>query len=209
MKVENNSLLNIIPKLTKKQQNELVEKIYTKISDIHTEKKEGNWLNEFSSIINLSLFDHGLSKKVGLKDYILIDYLKNNLYQLKGRAISKLIRNSSLLEIEVRDGLEVNIIASDKYGDKILDYVELNVIAYYYPELADKLLNKLIQKNSRTKFLKLYSIYSAKYIIDLILAKENFKDEEEIEFYDNLINFIIDSFEDFTSYKPSWYKGYK
>lgn len=204
MKLEDSNIIKIISNLSDSEQDILIENIYQVVDKIHDEKLQEDWLDMYNVEINLSLFNHGLIKSSGLKDYILSDYLQNNAFFIKDRKISRLIKNSSILDIKIYDDLNVEVSKSEKFGDKILDYLDLNIIAFYNEKFAKKLMNRLINTNHKLRFLKLFSIYSSKYLIDLIVEKDKIENEEEIEKYNEIIEYIIDSFDDFTNYIPKW-----
>ena len=95
MKLEDSNIIKIISNLSDSEQDILIENIYQVVDKIHDEKLQEDWLDMYNVEINLSLFNHGLIKSSGLKDYILSDYLQNNAFFIKDRKISRLIKNSS------------------------------------------------------------------------------------------------------------------
>lgn len=204
--LKQNNFLKKIQDLSSEDTSELSNSIYNQLVKIHKNKNyEDNWLEEFTIDLNLSLYNHGLTKKHGLNDYILIDYLNLNNHLLKNRSKSLLIKNSSIIDGRLNDNL-VEFQNSDKYGDWIIDYTDLNLIAYFNEDLANQIINKVLENNNSIKFYKLFTFYTAKYTIDLINERDKIKEKQDKEFYDEIINYIFDSYEDFTITKANWIK---
>lgn len=204
-----NKFLEKMNKLTDEEENILAKNISSLLLEIHSEKISNvNWEQEFTDEMNLSLFKHGLIKNQGLKDYVLIDFLNSNTFLLKDRSVSRLIKDNSIFNLKINDDLSLSYELDKKFGDKILDLVDLNSLAYYNPRLAKKIfLSKSKNINSK-KTYKLFTYYSAKYTIDLIVEKSKVNPENEdlLLEYQEVIDFIFDSYEDFTIYRPKWLK---
>lgn len=202
-----NNFLEKINILNNEEETILAKNISSLLLTIHEVKDSTvNWKQEFTDEKNLSLFKHGLIKNHGLKDYVLIDFLNSNTFLLKDRSVSRLIKGNSLFNLVINDDLSLNYEIDEKLGDKIIDLVELNTIAYYKPSLAKKIFEAKFKKISSKKTYKLFTYYCAKYTIDLIIEKSkvNPKQEELLLEYQQIIDFIFDSYEDFTIYKPKW-----
>lgn len=200
-----NSFLQRVKNLDNLEIEKLSNNLVDKLNRVHKEKdKTINWKEDYIVDSNLSLYNHGLTRNHGLKDYILIDYINNNYYLLKDRMASRLIDDSSILKTNIKEDLTISLNPSEKFGDRLVDYLDLNIIAYYNRKIASNIIKKLEKNDNSVKFYKLFSYYSAKYLIDLINHKNTLKSKEEKEPMQELIDFIFDSFEDFTINKPLW-----
>ena len=203
-KLIHNNFLEYIKNLDKDSSIELAESIFYKIKYIHSfTDSELNWRERFESDLNLSLYKNGLNKSYGPKDYILIDKLNKDKFIINERVSSKFIQDNSILNIDIIDDT-VFINESDFFGDRLLDYLDLNIIAYYNIAFANKMISLAYENEEKYKFYRLFSYYSAKYLLDLIIFKNKLKNTEEIEEYEEIINFIYESFLDFTTDKPLW-----
>lgn len=203
-----NEFLRKIKNITKEEEDILAKNISSSLLDLHSSKNyDINWQEEYIVDINLSLYQHGLLKDQGLKDYVLVDYLNSNTFLLKDRATSKLIEDNSLLKLDIDDDLNVQYKTSDKYGDKIIDLLDLNIIAFYNSNLARKIFEYKFDKNDSRRIYKLFVFYTAKYTIDLIVEKNKIRNEDELLIYNDIIDFIFDSYEDFTLFIPKWLKS--
>lgn len=199
------NFLKKIKKLNGEDIDSLSDNICQILSDTHNEKNlDINCLKEFTIAKNYSLYRHGLIKKHGLKDYILVDYLNENIHLLKDRTASRLIKNSSILNFDFDDKFNISYEKSNSFADKIIDYLDLNVVAFVNKDLANAILQKLNKDKYNIKFYKLFTYYTAKYIIDLIDDMSELKSKEDKEEIKSLIEFIFDSYEDFTLIKPKW-----
>lgn len=202
-----NDFLEKINKLSNEEETILAKNISSLLLEVHEVKDSTvNWKQEFTDEINLSLFKHGLIKSQGLKDYVLIDLLNSNTFLLKDRSVSRLIKGNSLFNLVINDDLSLNYEIDEKLGDKIIDLLELNTLAYYKPSLAKNIFEAKFENLGTKKIYKLFTYYSAKYTIDLIVEKSkvNSDDEDLLLEYQEIIDFIFDSYEDFTVYKPKW-----
>lgn len=202
-----NDFLKKINNLTNEEEIILTKNISSLLLEVHEVKDSTvNWKQEFTDEINLSLFKHGLMKNQGLKDYVLIDLLNSNTFLLKDRSVSRLIKGNSLFNLIINDDLTLNYEIDEKLGDKIIDLVELNTLAYYKPSLAKKIFEAKFKNLNSKKIYKLFTYYSAKYTIDLIVEKSkvNSSDEDLLLEYQEIIDFIFNSYEDFTRYNPKW-----
>lgn len=203
-----NEFLRKIKNITKEEEDILAKNISSSLLDLHSSKNyDINWQEEYIVDINLSLYQHGLLKDQGLKDYVLVDYLNSNTFLLKDRATSKLIEDNSLLKLDIDDDLNVQYTTSDKYGDKIIDLLDLNIIAFYNSNLARKIFEYKFDKNDSRRIYKLFVFYTAKYTIDLIVEKNKIRNEDELLIYNDIIDFIFDSYDDFTLFIPKWLKS--
>lgn len=203
-----NEFLRKIKNITKEEEDILAKNISSSLLDLHSSKNyDINWQEEYIVDINLSLYQHGLLKDQGLKDYVLVDYLNSNTFLLKDRATSKLIEDNSLLKLDIDDDLNVQYKTSDKYGDKIIDLLDLNIIAFYNSNLARKIFEYKFDKNDSRRIYKLFVFYTAKYTIDLIVEKNKIRNEDELLIYNDIIDFIFDSYDDFTLFIPKWLKS--
>ncbi len=202
-----NVFLEKINKLSDEEEIILAQNISSLLLEIHGVRSSSvNWKQEFTDEMNLSLFKHGLIKRQGLKDYVLIDLLKLNTFLLKDRSVSRLIKGNSLFNLVINDDLTLKYEIDEKFGDKIIDLVELNVLAYYRPSLAKKIFDASFEDFNSKKIYKLFAYYCAKFTIDLIIEKSKINPrQKELHLeYQEIIDFIFDSYEDFTIYKPKW-----
>ena len=199
------NFLKKINKLKGEEIDRLSDNICQSLSDIHIEKDlDINWIDEYIIDKNYSLYRHGLIRKQGLKDYILIDYINENIHLLKDRIASRSIKDSSIIASDFDDNFNISFEKSDIFSDKIIDYLDLNIIAYVNKDLAKAIMNKLNNNKFNIKFYKLFTYYTAKYTIDLIDDMSELKNKEDRGEYETIIEFIFDSFEDFTIIKPKW-----
>ncbi|EHR33926.1 hypothetical protein ACWOAQ_02060 [Helcococcus kunzii] len=202
----NYNFIEKLLRLNEIEKNKLIDNLFFEIEKIHSEKSnENNWINTYQTELNLSLYKHGLIRKPGLEDYIITDYIKNNLYILKNRELSRIILDNSLLKIKILDN-GIDIKSGDKFEDKIRDYVDLNIIAFYDAKFSSDLLNKVIDNNNKNKFLKIFSIYTAHFYLDLLIQKNRIKDKDKILKIEEMLEFIFDSYDQFTNYIPKWLK---
>lgn len=200
-----NNFLKRIKNLNGKEIERLSDNICQSLSDIHIEKDSDiNWMDEYIIDKNYSLYRHGLIRKQGLKDYILIDYINENIHLLKDRIASRSIKDSFIIATDFDDNFNISFEKSDKFSDKIIDYLDLNIIAYVNKDLAKLLINKINDNKFNIKFYKLFTYYTAKYTIDLIDDMSELKNKEDRDVYESIIEFIFDSYDDFTLIKPKW-----
>ncbi|WP_297377371.1 hypothetical protein [uncultured Helcococcus sp.] len=199
------NFLKKIKNLNGEEIDRLSDNICQSLSDIHIEKDSDiNWMDEYIIDKNYSLYRHGLIKKQGLKDYILIDYINENIHLLKDRIVSRSIKDSSIIASDFDDNFNISFEKSDKFSDKIVDYLDLNIIAYVNKDLAKVLVNKINDNKFNIKFYKLFTYYTAKFTIDLIDGMSELNNKEDKEKYEAIIEFIFDSYDDFTLIKPKW-----
>ena len=199
------NFLKKIKNLNGEEIDRLADNICQSLSDIHIVKDSDiTWMDKYIIDKNYSLYRHGLIKKQGLKDYILIDYINENIHLLMDRIVSRSIKNSSIIASDFDDNFNISFEKSDIFSDKIIDYLDLNIIAYVNKDLAKAIMNKLNNNKFNIKFYKLFTYYTAKYTIDLIDDMSELKNKEDREEYETIIEFIFDSFEDFTIIKPKW-----
>lgn len=204
-----NLFIDRLKKLNRDEKEILAKNIYSKMHEIHKIKDyDINWEEVYQEEVNLTLYKNGLirspkNKQLILKEYILTDFIKENFYYVKDRSVSKVIDDNSILRIEILDDLEVNIVESDRYTDKILDYICLNVIAYFDKEFANIFVNNMTLK-SNMKFFKVLSLYTAKYCLDLLVLISNSNNEDDCQSMAEVVDFIFESYDDFTRYMPKW-----
>lgn len=202
-KLIQNNFLKHIENMDLASSENLANEIYHKIHFIHDDESSNDWFEKFENELNLSLYKNGLSKKFGPKDYILVDKLNREKFIVKDRKSSRMIKNNSIIEIQFLDSHPL-VVESSVYGDKIYDYLDLNIIAYYNKNFAKKFTTLIYNSGEELRFFKLFSYYTAKYLLDIIIFKNNLKDPDEVEKFDDIINFIYDSYQDFTIEKPKW-----
>lgn len=207
MNLNYKNFIENLSKLNNDDKRNLAENIVNKIESIHLKKSEkNNWIDLYQTDVNLSMYEHGLIRRAGLKDYILTDYIKNNIYYVKDRGLSKTIINNSIFDIDISDIQNINLLESEKYKDWIMDFVELNVISYFDKEFANYIISKFIKFEDKNKFYKILSLYSAHYCLDmLVYLNKNTKDKEDkLEELVEISNYIFEIYEDFTIHKPKW-----
>ncbi|NLW52605.1 MAG: hypothetical protein GXY87_04485 [Tissierellia bacterium] len=160
---------------------------------------------EFNDLVNLYLYEHGLLETIGLKDYILVDFIDRNRFLIKDRKSTGIMFGSTILDLDINDDFGVVDFETVSFGDYIEDFVALHSISKANPKLASMILNKYITVKDR-KFFRLLAFYTAVFTIHLISKKEKHNNEIKKQKLEDLINYIYEVYEDFTVDVPLWYK---
>lgn len=204
MKSNYNKYFDKLNKLDNIEKKEYINNLREYFLDCHNITSEGSWYDQFLVDVNYSMYQHGLIKNQGYKNYLIVDYLKENLYICKNRKMYRLIENSSIIELGFNENLMIEKSFSFEYGDFVKDYVDLNLIAFNDKYLAKEIIKTFDLNFKNLTFAKLFKLYTTKYLIDILIQKEKIKDEEILERYDEFINFIYTEYDDFTRNIPYW-----
>lgn len=204
MKLNYNKYFDKLNKLNSNEKKIYINNLREYFLDCHNITSDGSWYDKFLIDVNYSMFQHGLIRNQGYRDYLVIDYLKENLYLCEDREMYRLIENSSFIELGFNESLNIEKPFSNEYGDFVKDYVDLNLIAFYDKELARAIVKTMGLNFRNITFAKLFKIYTAKFMVDILVQKDKIKDEETLLIYNNFIDFIYEEYEDFTKYKPNW-----
>lgn len=147
-----------------------------------------DWNSYVVTSVNLLLYRHGLIEYKDDKDYILIDYLKENSYLTKNTTNNLLYNNLSDKNIRVyeNDKLDIRGLKKLNYGDGISDFVEINRIAINYPDFSRGCIYGYKEgKSLPRKFFKLlifYQVYAIlKSLLDIRENKKSYLSLEETE----------------------------
>lgn len=203
---ENIRLMDLIEDLGEEEKNELVEKIVAKLKDKHHLLDDDSWLEAYNNKISLVLYNHGLSSATGLKDYILVDFIEANNFLLNDRDSFK-IYNLKLENIYLE---ERNVVFKtrdkNESGDYIMDFLFLHDLARIDEDFATNLLKKYFDGEPGRKFFRLLSFYTAVSSLDLITKYNSIIDPLEKEKLGEKINYLFETYEDFSEEYPLWYK---
>jgi hypothetical protein len=179
-------------------------KILKKIHFIDLKDKKDDWYKLVTTKLNYLLYRHGLNDYKDDNDYILIDYLNQNLYICKNTSNNLLFSSLDYKNIRVYDGGKLDIRGLKKIstGDGTSDFIKVNKIALDYPEFARGVMKGYHQdKTISRKFYRLLAFYQAyailKSLVDMREKKDAYLSEDEIEK-------IMQMYDDFSSTKPNW-----
>lgn len=163
-----------------------------------------DWNSYVVTSVNLLLYRHGLIEYKDDKDYILIDYLKENSYLTKNTTNNLLYNNLSDKNIRVyeNDKLDIRGLKKLNYGDGISDFVEINRIAINYPDFSRGCIYGYKEgKSLPRKFFRLlifYQVYAIlKSLLDIRENKKSYLSLEETEE-------IIKMYDEFSVIYPEW-----
>lgn len=202
------SLKDFLNSTTKEESYKIGFKFGDILKNLHLKKvrdyNHGDWYKNIQTKLNLLLYRQGLNKNNDLNDYILIDYLNDNLYICQNTSSNILYQNLSDKNIRVYDYKELDIrgLKEIKIGDGVSDFVSINKIAIDHPDFARGVLNSYHEGElvSR-KFYRLLSFYQAfvilKSLIDIREKKKSYLNEDQIKQ-------ILDFYSDFSEIVPSW-----
>ncbi|MDO5026309.1 MAG: hypothetical protein Q4E50_00595 [Tissierellia bacterium] len=169
-------------------------------------KKQENLSEDFVDITNLFLFEHGLLENTGLKDYVLVDFLKTNAYLVKGIKLPTDIFSSSILELSYDDDLSISNLDANKFFDIFKEFVAINAISRSNPHLCNLVLEMTDKEMVDRKFFRILSYYSAVYCLHLRIDIENEKNEYRKMELNEKLDYMFDIYEDFTQTIPNWVK---
>lgn len=202
------SLKDFLNSSTKEESYKIGFKFGDILKNLHLKKvrdyNHGDWYKNIQTKLNLLLYRQGLNKNNDLNDYILIDYLNDNLYICQNTSPNILYQNLSDKNIRVYDYKELDIrgLKEIKIGDGVSDFVSINKIAIDHPDFARGVFHSYHEGElvSR-KFYRLLSFYQAfvilKSLIDIREKKKSYLNEDQIKQ-------ILDFYSDFSEIVPSW-----
>lgn len=165
--------------------------------------KTDYWYNNVQTKVNLLLYRHGLQDEANDRDYILIDYLNENMYLTKNTSTNILYTNLNDKNIRIYDDDQIDIrgLKELEYGDGISDFVEINKIAINHPDFAKGVLDSYYDfKPIPRKLYRLLSFYQVyeilKSLVNIRSGEDSYLNQEEIEELFNM-------YEDFSNIEPS------
>lgn len=164
---------------------------------------------DYETRINLVLYQHGLLRDMGKKDYILVDFIMNQRHILKNILHATLVGEKDFSNWylneegtpQLSNGWELQT------GDVVSDFVFLNAAAHDFPEFANAVLYSYFDGNPPRKFFRLYALYTAVDLLDKIVEvnTSTLRGEEKDWELQKVQNVIAD-FEDFSCIVPKWYE---
>lgn len=157
---------------------------------------------KFSDLTNLYLYEHGLVRNKGLKDYLLSDFLANNRFLVSQKKVPYDLFDHSILDLEIKDGIFINE-EINSYFDIYKEFVALNLLSMTNPQIPLQVIQLMNIKFDR-RFMRILSYYSAIYCLHLIVEKE--KNQAINEQLDYKLNYMFELYNDFTTEQPAWYK---
>lgn len=167
-------------------------------------KKKDNSSEDFVDITNLFLFEHGLLSNTGLKDYVLVDFLKSNSFLVKDIKLPKYIFDSSILEINIEEDLSLSKLSLNKYFDIYKEFVAINAISKSNPYLCNLIVEKMGDRIFDRKFFRILSYYTAVYCLHLRIDIEKEKNDFQKDELNEKLEYMFDIYEDFTQWNPNW-----
>ena len=165
-----------------------------------------DWEKKFLTKSNYLFYIHGLSEDIGDRDYILIDYIQDNIHLTKNTPINLLHGKINDKNIRVYDGdkLDFRGLKEIEYGDGVFDFVDINKIAIDYPKFAQGVLDGYFNgKRPSRKFFRLLSLYQA-YVILYNKVDKNIDKDHNLD--ENQIDDLMKMYDDFNRLLPSWAK---
>ncbi|MDD7306186.1 MAG: kanamycin kinase [Peptoniphilaceae bacterium] len=166
--------------------------------------KPNYWYNHVQTKVNLLLYRHGLQEAKEDRDYILIDYLNENMYLTKNTSTNILYSNLNDKNIRIydKDKIDIRGLKELKYGDGISDFVQINKISINHPEFARGVLDSYYEnKPIPRKLYRLLSFYQVYHILDSLV---NIRDGQNSYLKAEEIEEIFKLYDDFSNIKPSW-----
>lgn len=166
--------------------------------------KPEHWFKNINTKLNFLLYKHGLQEYVEDRDYILIDFLKENLYLTKNTSTNLLYSNLNDKNIRVYDGekLDIRGLKDLEYGDGISDFVEINKLAIENPEFARGVLESYYEnKTIPRKFYRLLSFYQVFAVLNSLV---NIRVNEKSDLSKEEIEKIFKMYDNFSNIKQSW-----
>lgn len=192
--------------LSAEQIDKLSDNIVLFLKNKHSQKNEEHkFKEEFNDLVNLYLYEHGLLDSVGLKDYILVDFIDRNRFLIKDRKSTGILFTNTILDLDISSDFDVLDFKTNTYGDYIEDFVALHSISMNNVDLANLIVKKYFTTRDR-KFFRLLAFYTAVFTIHLISLKERQSNELKKAKIENLINYIYEVYEDFSVDIPLWIK---
>ncbi|MDD7383551.1 MAG: kanamycin kinase [Peptoniphilaceae bacterium] len=175
--------------------------------DLHNLNIDGeivDWKNQFLTGLNLLLFNYGMIKESGVKDYLLLDHISENKRLLVNTASNLLYTNLNYKNIRVYSGDKINLrgLKTLKYGDGISDFIAINTLSILSPHFSKAVVDGYNNgKNPPRKFFRLMSFYEACFLLDQLVKIRNNKNSELGE---DEIDKIINNYDNFTEFIPKW-----
>lgn len=166
--------------------------------------KTDYWHNHVKTKVNFLLYRHGLQEAKEDRDYILIDYLNENMYLTKNTSTNLLYTNLNDKNIRIydKDKIDIRGLKELDYGDGIADFVEINKIAINHPDFARGVLDSYnANKPIPRKLYRLLSFYQVYQILESLV---NIRDGQDPYLKAEEIEEIFKMYEDFSNIKPSW-----
>lgn len=167
-------------------------------------KKKTNPSEDFVDIANLFLFEHGLLTNTGLKDYVLVDFIKNNNFLVKDIKAPKNIFDSSILELNIEKDLSISNTKANRYFDIYKEFVAINAISKSNPYFCNMVIDKFDRKLLDRKFFRILSFYTAVYCLHLRIDIEKEIDQDRKDELNEKLDYMFDVYEDFTEWNPKW-----
>ena len=167
-----------------------------------------DWEKKFLTKSNYLFYIHGLSEDIGDRDYILIDYIQDNIHLTKNTPINLLHGKINDRNIRIYDDnkLDFRGLKEIDYGDGVFDFVDINKIAIDYPKFAQGVLDGYFNgKRPSRKFFRLLSLYQA-YVILYNKVDKNANKDHNLD--DNQINDLMQMYDEFNRLLPDWVKWY-
>ena len=164
-----------------------------------------NWNDVFTTKSNYLFYMHGVSE-IGDKDYILIDYIKDNIHLTKNIPATYLYQKLDTKNIFINDNNKFYLFGLEfkSQGDKVFDFVWINKIAVDYPEFARGVYRSYFKDHEPTiKFYRLLSLYQAYVILDNIVAMRN---EKPAYLSKREIDGMLGMYDNYNLYRPNWIK---
>lgn len=202
------SLKEFLAKSDEEKQFSIGKKFGFLLEKFHKSKITENidWEKKFLTKSNYLFYIHGLSEDIGDRDYILIDYIQDNIHLTKNTPINLLHGKINDKNIRVYDGdkLDFRGLKEIEYGDGVFDFVDINKIAIDYPKFAQGVLDGYFNgKRPSRKFFRLLSLYQA-YVILYNKVDKNIDKDHNLD--ENQIDDLMKMYDDFNRLLPSWAK---
>lgn len=166
--------------------------------------KTDYWHNHVKTKVNFLLYRHGLQEAKEDRDYILIDYLNENMYLTKNTSTNLLYKNLNDKNIRIydQDKIDIRGLKELDYGDGIADFVEINKIAISHPDFARGVLESYGDNKPIPR--KLYRLLSFYQVYQILESLVNIRDGQTSYLKPEEIEEIFKMYEDFSNIKPSW-----
>ena len=138
------------------------------------------------------------------KDYVLTDFIKSNGFIISPLRVSRDPFKLSIMDLPI-DFDENNLDANPNIRFNIYkEFVFLTEASRFNRYLVRDIVRKLEFSNMDRRFLRILSLYSAIYCLELRLKIEEEESLDVREDLDARINYLFESFDDFTHFTPSW-----
>ena len=178
-----------------------------KLRNLHKIKPhiKKDWNEAFTTKSNYLFYMHGVSD-IGDDDYILIDYIRDNIHLTKNLVSTYMYPGLDVNNILINENEDILLTGLDfsNIGDGVFDFVWVNKIAIDNKNLAKGIFDGYFsEEKASIKFFRLLSLYQAYVILDNIVAlrndKETYLSEEEIKSLQKM-------YDNYNQYIPSWIK---